>query len=137
MSERESTATSPDATHDPTAEARIAEARELRPQARRGGLCFYAYLPPDLADWLLDQIEHGVFSNPSEAVIVTLGERRGHESQADLLEAARHGLAAFLQRIVRATVDDPRPSRSTEATEMEPVGDEALEPAPAVWRKVL
>jgi hypothetical protein len=39
----------------PEAEAaRIAQAEALRDQAGKGGLRFEAYLPPDLAEWLLD-----------------------------------------------------------------------------------
>jgi hypothetical protein len=45
----------------------IEQAKALREQARAGGLRFEAYLPPDLAEWLLDQIGRGVFVDPSEA----------------------------------------------------------------------
>jgi len=54
-----------DETIDPRAAApeaylaRIAQARALREQAGKGGLRFEAYLPPDLAEWLLDLIERG------------------------------------------------------------------------------
>jgi hypothetical protein len=42
----------------------------------KGGLRFGTYLPPNLAGWLLDLIERGVFTDPSEAVFVILGEHR-------------------------------------------------------------
>ena len=32
----------------------VAQAKRLREQARAGGLRFEAYLPPDLAVWLID-----------------------------------------------------------------------------------
>lgn len=69
-------------TDDPPAER--AQARDLREQARAGGLRFEAYLPPDLADWLLARIEAGVFADPSEAVFAMLGEARDLELHDDL-----------------------------------------------------
>ena len=46
----------------------IAQARALREQSAKGGLRFEAHLPPGLADWLLEQIEHGVFADPSASI---------------------------------------------------------------------
>jgi len=37
-------------------------------------LRFEAYLPPQLAEWLLERIEKGVFLDPREAVFVLLDE---------------------------------------------------------------
>jgi antitoxin ParD1/3/4 len=65
-------------------EARATQARLLRPQANAGGLRFEAYLPPSLADWLLEHIERGVFADPSEAVFAILGEFRDLEEHRDL-----------------------------------------------------
>ena len=48
------------------------QARALREQARTGGLRFEAYLPGDMADWLLAQVEQGHFVDPSEAVFAIL-----------------------------------------------------------------
>ena len=42
------------------------QARVLREQARAGGLRFEAYLPGDMADWLLAQIEQGHFGDRLE-----------------------------------------------------------------------
>jgi len=60
----------PDAWDSPEAQAaRIAQARALREQAAKGGLRFEAYLPPDLAEWLLGLIERGIFvesANPAD-----------------------------------------------------------------------
>ena len=109
--------------------ARIAQARALREQAGKGGLRFEAYLPPDLAEWLLDLIERGVFADPSEAVFVMLGEHRDLEPHDDL----RHEL---LQRTVQAAIDDPR--RSLSGDEVEKNFRElsaALLPEAAIWRK--
>jgi len=109
--------------------ARIAQARALREQAGKGGLRFEAYLPPDLAEWLLDLIERGVFADPSAAVFVMLGEHRDLEPHVDL----RHEL---LQRTVQAAIDDPRPSLSGNEveTQLRELGDTPL-PEAAIWRK--
>ena len=121
---------SPDAWDSPEAEAaRIAQARALRDQAGKGGLRFEAYLPPDLAEWLLDLIEHGVFANPSEAVFVILGEHRDLEPHADLRRE-------LLSRSCQAAIDDPRSSRSGDEVEkhLHELFDTPL-PESAVWRK--
>ena len=57
---------------------RIAQARALKEQAGKGGLRFEAYLPPGLAEWLLDLIERGVFADPSEAAtVIVVAQRAG------------------------------------------------------------
>jgi len=108
--------------------ARGAEPMEIR----RGlpGERFEAYLPPDLAEWLLDLIERGVFADPSAAVFVMLGEHRDLEPHDDL----RHEL---LQRTVQAAIDDPRASLSgieVKAQSRE-LADTPL-PEAAIWRKI-
>jgi hypothetical protein len=107
----------------------VAQARALRKQARKGGLRFDAYLPSDLAEWLLDLIERGMFVDPSEAVFVILGEHQDLEPHADLRNE-------LLKRVVQASIDDPRPTIPGEEVE------ERLQkllaarrPEPAVWRK--
>jgi len=125
------TEASPDVWAGPEAKAaRIAQARALREQAGKGGLRFEAYLPPELADWLLDQIERGIFADPSEAVFVILGEHRELEPHADLREE-------LLRRTVQAAMDDPRPSLSGNEveTQLRELADTPL-PEAAVWRKV-
>jgi Arc/MetJ-type ribon-helix-helix transcriptional regulator len=109
--------------------ARIAQARALREQAGKGGLRFEAYLPPDLAEWLLELIERGVFADPSEAVFVMLGEHRDLEPHDDL----RHEL---LQRTVQAATDDPRRSLSGDEVEKH-FRELSAAPLPeaAIWRK--
>jgi len=44
----------------------IAQARALKDQARQGGLRFEVFLPPDLAGWILDLVERGVFVDPAK-----------------------------------------------------------------------
>jgi hypothetical protein len=59
----------------------MATASRLRAAASAGGLRFECYLPPDLADWLMEKIARGVFSSPSEAVF---------EMPCEQLELDRH-----------------------------------------------
>jgi hypothetical protein len=123
------TEASPDVWAGPEAKAaRIAQARALKEQAAKGGLRFEAYLPPDLAGWLLDLIERGVFADPSEAIFVILGEHRELEPHADLRRE-------LLSRSCRAAIDDPRPSLSGDEVEkqLRELTDKPL-PEVAVWR---
>ncbi|NIJ18329.1 CopG family transcriptional regulator [Sphingobium vermicomposti] len=60
------------------------QAKALREQARAGGLRFEAYLPPDMADWLLEQVEQGHFVDPSEAVFAIVWNFIDLEPHKDL-----------------------------------------------------
>ena len=84
-----------------TAAAR-AQAHALRDEARAGGLRFEAYLPGSLADWLLDQVENGLFADPSEAVFVMAGLFCDLEPHPDLRDE-------LLRRKLQAAMDDPQP----------------------------
>jgi antitoxin ParD1/3/4 len=115
----------------PTAEHKescVAQAQALRKQAAEGGLRFEAYLPPQLAQWLLDRIEKGVFLDPREAVFVLLGEHEDLEPHKDLRQE-------LLRRRLNAAIDDPRPSIPAQQ-----IFDELRKkmtaplPEPAVWR---
>jgi hypothetical protein len=66
-------------------------------------LRFKAYLPPELALWLLGRIEQGMFIDPSEAVFVLLDETRELEPDSDLRQE-------LLKRRILSAADDPRPS---------------------------
>jgi antitoxin ParD1/3/4 len=115
----------------PTAEEKakaIAQAKALKQQACKGGLRFEAYLPPGLAQWLLDLIEQGVFFDPSEAAFVIFGEHKDLEPHADLRRE-------LLTRTIQASIDDPRPSIPAEEV-MEQLKKKFAEPRPepAVWR---
>jgi hypothetical protein len=93
---------------DPADKAHAVEqAKRLRNQAAAGGLKFDAYLPPDLAVWLLDRIEQGNFVDPSEATFVLLGEARDLEPHIDLREE-------LLKRRIQAAIDDPRTTVAAE-----------------------
>ena len=66
----------------------IAQARALMSSVAKGGLRFEVYLPSELAVWVLDFVERGVFVDPGEAVFVILGEHRDLEPHADLRQEA-------------------------------------------------
>jgi Arc/MetJ-type ribon-helix-helix transcriptional regulator len=101
----------------------------LREQARAGGLRFDAYLPPDLAKWLLSLIERGMFADPSEAVFAITMEYRELEPHADLREELE-------RRACQAAIDDPRPRIPHEQVmEMLKQRAAAPRPEPAVWRR--
>ena len=110
--------------------AERAQAEALRDQARTGGLRFEAYLPPALADWMLERIERGIFADPSEAVFAivrTYSELEPHrdlrdellgrmlDASAAELESARRAGEVFAE--LRSELSNPRP-------------------APARWEKV-
>jgi len=85
-------------------------------------------LPPQLAEWLLERIEKGVFLDPSEATFVLLGEQEELEPHIDLRQELLRGR-------LDAAINDPRPSLPAKE-----VFDElrkklsAPRPEPAVWR---
>lgn len=110
-------------------ESDIAHARSLREQARKGGLRFEVYLPSSLADWVLDLVESGVFTDLGEAVFVILGEHRDLEPHADLREE-------ILRRTLQAAMDDPHPGFTLDEVK-ERIGKLMSEPRaePAVWRQ--
>ncbi|WP_210385380.1 hypothetical protein [Brucella anthropi] len=115
---------------DPADKAHAVEqAKRLRNQVAEGGLKFEAYLPPELALWLLDRIEQGKFLDPSEAVFVILGEHEELEPHADLRRE-------LLKRSIEAAADDPRPGISGE--ELKTLLREKRKsplPEPARWEK--
>lgn len=107
----------------------IAQAKTLREQACKGGLRFEVFLPPGLAEWVLDFVERGVFVDPSAAVFVILGEHRDLEPHGDLR-------AEILKRSLDASINDPRPPIPLDAFKKKMAERMAeLRPEPAVWRK--
>ena len=112
------------------------QARALREQARTGGLRFEAYLPGDMADWLLAQVEQGHFVDPSEAVFAIVKNFIEMEPHRDLRDE-------LLRRILDASVvrglEDVKAGRVRPAEE---VFDELRRkmaepcPEPARWAKI-
>jgi antitoxin ParD1/3/4 len=87
--------------------AGAAHAAALKEQAEAGGLRFEAYLPSDLAVWLLASIARGDFMDPSEAVFVMLGEQQDLAAYPDLRRE-------LLRRTIEDAANDPHPGFSAE-----------------------
>lgn len=104
------------------------QAKTLREQARKGGLRFEAYLPSGLADWVLEMIERGIFSDPSEAVFVILGEHKQLQPHRDLRDE-------LLRRTIQASIDDPRPSLTFDEVTARLEQVIASKVPPACWEK--
>lgn len=69
---------------DDNAQKRIDQVRALREQASKGGLTFEGYLTPDLALWVLDKIENGLFLDPGEAVSTYADQAKEIEPYPDI-----------------------------------------------------
>jgi len=107
----------------------IAQAKSLRQQAAGGDLSFEVYLPSGLAEWVLDFVERGVFTDPSEAVFVIMGEHRDLEPHSDLRLEIRN-------RSLDAAMNDPglRISGEDFLAELEELANKPRRPV-AKWVK--
>src|SRR3546814_1144739 len=111
------------------------QAKALREQARAGGLRFEAYLPGDMADWLLAQVERGHFVDPSEAVFAIVQNFIEMEPHRDLRDEL---LRRILDESVARGLEDVKAGRVRPADE---VFDELRRelakprPEPARWQK--
>ena len=74
--------------HD-AAKRRPGAAHSVGLKTGAGGLRFEAYLPAELALWLLDWIETGVFMDPSDALLVVLDEQKDLATYPDLYAVLR------------------------------------------------
>jgi antitoxin ParD1/3/4 len=107
----------------------LAQVGAIREQARQGGLRFEVYLPPSLAEWLLDNIERGVFVDPGDAAFAIFTEHLDLAPHADLRQE-------ILRRSLQAAQDDPRPRISQEEMMAHLKKLSASpRPEPAVWRR--
>jgi antitoxin ParD1/3/4 len=132
ISDRGADMSEPESVYDewPSAEEKtknIAQAKALRSHAEKGGLRFNAYLPPELAGWLLGLIEKGIFHDSSEAAFVIFGKYRELEPHADLRRE-------LLARSLQAAMDDPGPSIPAEEV-IKKLKERRTPPEPAVWVK--
>jgi len=85
----------------------VAQAKELKEQASKGGLSFEVFLPPRLAAWLLDLVEREIFLDPREAAFVIFEEHSRLQPHADLRNE-------LLKRTIQESLNNPRPSSSVE-----------------------
>ena len=109
--------------------AERAQAEALRDQARTGGLRFEAYLPPALADWMLERIKRGIFADPSEAVFAIVRTFRELEPHRDL----RDELLGRMLDASAAELESARPADEAFAELRRELG--SPRPAPARWEK--
>lgn len=114
-----------------TAQQRIDQARSLKKQAKTGGLKFEAYLTPDLAEWVLDMVEDGVFVDPCEAIFVYMGQAKDIEPHVDLKQE-------ILRRRIQDGVDDAEAGRTYTVDEVKQHLEEVRRrrTVPAVWEKI-
>ena len=108
------------------------QAHRLREQAQKGGLYFEAYLPGDMAVWLLKLVENGDFVDPSHAVFEIVRTYMELEPHHDLRKK-------LLRRSIERAMEDVETGRvysSEEVVErLERRMAEPL-PEPARWAKI-
>ncbi|HEX7921991.1 MAG TPA: hypothetical protein VF583_13620 [Bradyrhizobium sp.] len=112
------------------------QARALREQARAGGLRFETYLPGELADWLLAQVERGHFVDPSEAVFAIVKNFIDMEPHRDLRDEL---LRRILDASIKSGLEDVEAGRLHDAEEVfaQLRRDMAKpQPEPARWEKI-
>ena len=114
------------------ARQRIKQAHDLKEQAGRGGLRFQAYLPPELAEWVLNMVEKGVFVDPSEAVFKFMRQAQDIEPHDDIKRE-------ILKRSLEAAEKDIKKGRlHSEEETMTEINEMAEDNAqPAVWHKTV
>jgi antitoxin ParD1/3/4 len=108
------------------------QAGRLREQARVGGLRFEAYLPPDMADWLLERVERGDFVDPSEAVFAIVWNFIDLEPHRDLRDE-------LMRRILERSFEDVKAGRVHDADEVFDELERKMaepQPEPARWEKI-
>ncbi len=109
------------------------QAKALREQARAGGLRFEAYLPPDMADWLLERVERGDFVDPSEAVFAIVWNFMDLEPHKDLR-------SELLRRTLEHSFEDVKAGRVHDADEVfDELERKLAEPPPeeARWQRIV
>ena len=114
-----------------TAQQRIEQARELKKQAATGGLRFEAYLTSDLAMWVLDMVEKGIFIDPSEAVFVFMKQAKDIEPYDDIKKE-------LLKRRLEEGEKDIENGRFLTAEEAQARLEKLKEgrTEPAIWHKI-
>ena len=100
----------------------IAQAKALREQASKGGLRFEVFLPPGLAEWVLDFVERRVFlirAKPSSSFLGSIriwsrtanSARRAERHEQDHDFRREFGLTAPLSKSPTAAARDRFPRR--------------------------
>ena len=113
------------------------QAKALRDQARAGGLRFEAYLPGELADWLLERVERGMFVDPSEAVFAIVRNFIDMEPHRDLRDER---LRRILDESIASSLEDMKADRTHDLDEVfDELRQEMAKPRPgaAHWQKIV
>ena len=113
------------------------QAKALRDQARAGGLRFEAYLPGELADWLLERVERGMFVDPSEAVFAIVRNLIDMEPHRDLRDER---LRRILDESIASSLEDMKADRTHDLDEVfDELRQEMAKPRPgaAHWQKIV
>ncbi len=116
---------------DASANQRIEQAAYLKAQAKTGGLKFETYLPPDIAVWVLDMVEQGVFIDPGEAVFVFMQQARDIDQHDDLKRD-------ILKKRVEQGISDIKKGRTFTAEEVKARMNNLRnsQTEPVVWEKI-
>ncbi len=114
-----------------TARQRVEQVKSLKKQVCKGGLRFEAYLTADLAEWILDMVENGVFVDPSEAVFVFMQQAKDIAPYDDLKEE-------ILRRRIDQGLKDVDERRTSSMEEVRERVDQYAKnkTEPAVWNKI-
>ncbi len=138
MKDKENPNTPPQNIHDleteKTAKLRIEQVQKIKKQVSQGGLRFEVYLPPGMAEWVLDMVEKGRFLDPSEAVFVFMGLAKDIDAYPDLYNDL-HG--EILKRRVKESEEDIGKGKYYTHEELKKHIKERLsnKTEPAVWEK--
>ncbi len=116
--------------NEETAHSRIEQARNLKSVAAESGMRFNAYLPPDLAKWVLNQVENGMFIDPSEAVFCFIKQAKELAPHSDLKEEL------LRRQLAEAAKGKPIPLEEVEARMEEKRERYKTAPKPARWQKI-
>ncbi len=109
------------------------QAKALREQARAGGLRFEAYLPGDMADWLLVRVEQGHFVDPSEAVFAIVKNFIDMEPHRDLRDEL---LRRILDESIKSGLEAGRTYDLDEVFDALRRDMAKPQPEPARWAKI-
>lgn len=109
------------------ARLRIQQVQSLKQQSQTGGLEFRAYLPPRLAEWVLDMVGKGIFVDPSEAVFVFMGQAKDIEPHEDIK-----------REILRRRLEQAENRKTYTSEEVKEYLEERAKyrTDPAIWNKI-
>ena len=102
---------------------------EFKKQVAEGGLRFEAYLPSDLASWVVELVERGAFTSPSEAVFVAMQTYQELERHPEVKKELLRRMLAAAEQEVKEGKGIPHEEVMAELEKMQ----SRPSPEPAVW----